>query len=80
MRDGYEIIIFGRGISMLPEAYASKSSDSRPVVLHNIISHRIDRRKIFCAGIDRIDFIERLGKVWAETQSPCYAWALSLII
>ena len=44
--------------------------------LHHIICRGIERRKIFRTDFDRDDFLERLGSVLAETDTPCYAWAL----
>ena len=47
-----------------------------PGALHHIIVRGIERRKIFKDDGDRIDFLDRLGKVLSETDTNCFAWAL----
>jgi REP element-mobilizing transposase RayT len=47
-----------------------------PGALHHIIVRGIERRKIFNDDIDRINFLDRLGKVLPETDTKCFAWAL----
>jgi REP element-mobilizing transposase RayT len=44
--------------------------------LHHIIVRGIERRKIFYDNDDRDNFLERLGTVLTDTDTPCYAWAL----
>jgi len=44
--------------------------------LHHIIVRGIERRKIFRKDEDRVNFLERLGNIIADTQTQCYAWAL----
>jgi REP element-mobilizing transposase RayT len=44
--------------------------------LHHIIVRGIARRRVFDDDADRDFFIERLGLVLSETQTPCLAWAL----
>jgi len=41
-----------------------------PGALHHIIVRGIERRKIFNDDVDRINFLDRLGKVLSETQNP----------
>jgi len=47
-----------------------------PGALHHIIVRGIERRKIFNDDVDRIIFLDRLGKVLSETHTKCFAWAL----
>lgn len=47
-----------------------------PGALHHIIVRGIERRKIFNDDVDRINFLDRLGKVLSETDTRCFAWAL----
>ena len=47
-----------------------------PGALHHIIVRGIERRKIFNDDVDRINFLDRLGKVLSETRTTCFAWAL----
>jgi REP-associated tyrosine transposase len=47
-----------------------------PGALHHIIVRGIERRKIFNDNVDRINFLDRLGKVLSETHTTCFAWAL----
>ena len=47
-----------------------------PGALHHIIVRGIERRKIFKDDIDRLNFLDRLGKVLSETGTRCFAWAL----
>ena len=51
-----------------------------PGALHHIIVRGIEQRKIFNDDIDRINFLDRLGKVLSETKTKCFAWALMLLI
>lgn len=45
-------------------------------VLHHIIVRGIERRLIFRDDIDKDRFVERMGKVFTDTRTSCYAWAL----
>ncbi len=45
-------------------------------VLHHIIVRGIERRAIFRDDTDRDRFVERMGRVFSDTSTPCYAWAL----
>ena len=47
-----------------------------PGALHHIIVRGIEKRKIFYDDIDRIKFLDRLGKVLLETHTGCFAWAI----
>ena len=53
-----------------------KARIDAPGALHHIIVRGIERRKIFRDDNDRLKFIERLRDILAETETPCYAWAL----
>jgi putative transposase len=44
--------------------------------LQHIICRGIERCKIFRDDADRDNFVERLGRVISETQTPCYGWVL----
>lgn len=45
-------------------------------VLHHIIVRGIERRLIFRDNNDRDRFVERMGTIFNNTHTPCYAWAL----
>ena len=45
-------------------------------VLHHIIVRGIERRLIFRDDMDKDRFVERMGKIFTDTRTPCYAWAL----
>src|SRR6056297_3109223 len=47
-----------------------------PGVLQHVICRGIERGRIFLDDDDRHAFVERLSSLLAETQTPCYAWAL----
>jgi REP element-mobilizing transposase RayT len=53
-----------------------KARIDAPGALHHIICRGIEKTKIFRDDADRDSFVERLGRVISETQTPCYAWAL----
>ncbi len=44
--------------------------------LNHIIVRGIERRKIFEDDTDRINFLDRLGKVLSETGTKYFSWAL----
>jgi REP element-mobilizing transposase RayT len=44
--------------------------------LQHIIVRGIERRPILCDDQDRDNFFERLGDIFTETQTDCFAWAL----
>ena len=47
-----------------------------PGALHHIIIRGIERTAIFRDDNDRENFLDRLSKLLADSQTPCYAWAL----
>jgi REP element-mobilizing transposase RayT len=47
-----------------------------PGALHHIMVRGIEKRDIFNDNIDRKRFVQRLGDILSESQTPCYAWAL----
>ena len=47
-----------------------------PGVLHHIMGRGIEKRKIFLDDRDRIDFINRLGKLVKEESMDIYAWSI----
>ncbi len=47
-----------------------------PGALHHIMARGIQQKKIFHTKADRKDFLDRLGGVLRETQTPCFAWSL----
>jgi len=53
-----------------------KARIDAPGALHHIIVRGIERRKIFNDDVDRINFLDRLGKVLLETDTKCFSWAL----
>jgi putative transposase len=44
--------------------------------LHHVMVRGIERRKIFGDDSDRDHFLSRLGDVFGQTKTICYAWAL----
>ena len=53
-----------------------KSRIDTPGALHHIIARGINRKEVFRDDKDRDSFLERLGDILTETQTPCFAWAL----
>jgi len=53
-----------------------KARIDAPGALHHIICRGIERRNIYTDNIDRDNFLERLGSILSETETPCLAWAL----
>jgi putative transposase len=47
-----------------------------PGALHHIIIRGIERRKIFRDDKDRDEFVRRIGLIFGESCTACYAWAL----
>ncbi len=47
-----------------------------PGALQHLIIRGIERKRIFRDDQDRDNFLNRLGKILAETRPPCYAWVL----
>jgi len=53
-----------------------KARIDAPGALQHIIARGIERRKIFQTKADYTDFLKRLGKIFDETGTRCFAWAL----
>lgn len=53
-----------------------KSRIDAPGALHHIIARGIEKKAIFKDTRDRNNFLDRMGKILAETSTACYAWAL----
>ena len=53
-----------------------KARIDAPGALHHIICRGIEQTEIFRDDADRENFVERLGQILSETDTPCYAWAL----
>ena len=53
-----------------------KARIDAPGALHHVIVRGIERGKIFRAGYDHTNFLNRLGKLIPETQTDYFAWAL----
>lgn len=53
-----------------------KARIDAPGDLHHIILRGIERRKRFEDDTDRVNFLDRLGKVLSETGTKCFAWVL----
>ena len=53
-----------------------KARIDAPGALHHIIVRGIEKRDIFKDNTDRKRFVQRLGDILNESQTPCYAWAL----
>jgi REP element-mobilizing transposase RayT len=53
-----------------------KARIDAPGALHHIIVRGIDRCRIFRDNRDRDQYLERLGNILTESETPCYAWAL----
>ncbi|MHB8142761.1 MAG: transposase [Thermoleophilia bacterium] len=47
-----------------------------PGLFYHVIARGIERREIFCDERDRQKFLERLGTLSTETETPVYAYAL----
>ena len=52
-----------------------KARIDTPGALHHIIIRGIEKRKIFKDDKDLYQFIERLGAILTESETPIYAWA-----
>lgn len=53
-----------------------KARIDAPGALHHIMIRGIERRKIFLDDTDRNSFVDRLGTILKDTETPCFAWAL----
>lgn len=47
-----------------------------PGLLHHVIVRGIDKTPVFLDDQDREEFVSRFGRLLAETQTDCLAWAL----
>jgi len=47
-----------------------------PGALHHIMARGIEKRPIFKDNADRLNFLERLGKLLSNTQTLCFGWSL----
>jgi REP element-mobilizing transposase RayT len=47
-----------------------------PGALHHVIIRGIERKAIFKDDADRTEFIERIASNFADSSTPCFAWAL----
>ncbi len=47
-----------------------------PGLLHHVIVRGIEKRSIFLDDQDREEFLSRLSRLLAETETECFAWAL----
>ncbi len=47
-----------------------------PGALHHIIIRGIEKKDIFRNDTDKERFVERLGGILTDTETPCYAWSL----
>ena len=53
-----------------------KARIDAPGALHHIIVRGIERKAIFKDSRDYSNFLDRLGNVLEETETPCFAWTL----
>jgi REP element-mobilizing transposase RayT len=53
-----------------------KARIDAPDALHHIIIRGIEGKQIFNDDRDYQNFIQRLGNIFEDTSTPCYAWAL----
>jgi putative transposase len=53
-----------------------KSRIDAPSAFHHIIGRGINRQEIFSDETDYRDFLNRVGDLFSETNTSCYAWAL----
>jgi hypothetical protein len=47
-----------------------------PGALHHIIARGIAHRKVFDDNADRYFFVDRLGLIFRDTSTQCFAWEL----
>ncbi len=47
-----------------------------PGALHHVIIRGIERKAIVKDDVDRAEFIERIALIFADSSTPCFAWAL----
>ena len=53
-----------------------KARIDAPGALHHVIIRGIERKPVFKNKADRLDFLDRVEKIFIETSTPCFAWAL----
>ncbi len=53
-----------------------KARIDAPGALHHIIARGIARRKVFDDIADRYFLVDRLGLIFRDTSTQCFAWAL----
>ena len=53
-----------------------KARIDAPGAVHHVIVRGIDRCQIFRDDRDRNQYLDRLGDILTDTETPCYAWAL----
>ena len=53
-----------------------KARIDAPGALQHIVIRGIEKKRIFRGAKDYQNFLERLGNIFTETTTPCYAWAL----
>ena len=46
-----------------------------PGGVHHLIIRGIERKRIFQDDLDRHHFLDRLGNILVESETPCYAWS-----
>ena len=56
--------------------YLTTSPIDAPGALHHIIARGIARKKVFDDNADRNFFVDRLGVIFTDTSTQCFAWAL----
>lgn len=47
-----------------------------PGAVQHVIIRGIEKKAIFLDDPDRDNFLSRLGSIFLETSTPCYAWVL----
>jgi REP element-mobilizing transposase RayT len=53
-----------------------KARIDAPGALHHIIARGIESKELFRDDADRVNFLERLGKIVLATQTQCLGWVL----
>ena len=75
-RDDHKIITYYPTSDLLWWHHATTIPDRRPRGAAALVIRGIERRKIFQDDADRENFLDRLGRILAETSTACYGWAL----
>lgn len=71
-----EILTFERTYAVIKLRMPRKARIDAPGALHHIIIRGIERKPIFKDSQDYNNFLNRLGNVLADTETPCFAWVL----